>query len=203
MAGDGGRKVRVNMSGEMGQLLQFAASPELERLGRAAGRAADGAEKLERSNEKAQQAQERAREQFDQARRFTIEGAATGAVRALGRQGAGAADAFYGGAASVRDSLPGLGAAAGTALGGPAGGFLGKIVGEGAGALIERTVLDTARAREEAIAQTAEAFAPAAAQGIEITKEEYQEVLAQAFLIAFRQIRNEAGARSAAGMFGQ
>lgn len=197
---DGGRKVRVNMSGELGQLLQFAASPELERLGRAAAKAADGAERLERSNDQTQKAQERSREQFDNARRVAIDGVATGAVRALGQQGAGATDALVGGIRQLQAALPALGATFGGARG-PEGAALGLAAGEAGAALLERTFGPEFQAREEAIAAATAAFAPAAAQGVQITKEEYQEVIAQGMILAMRQIRNEGDARRAAGGF--
>lgn len=203
MAG-GGRKVRVSMSGDLGQLLQFAASPELERLGRAAAKAADGTEKMEQSAKKTEDEQEKRRQKAqddvaDGFRRVAIEGAAAGAVRALGQSGAGATDAIFAGIRGLQGALPALGETLGLANGLPPG--AGTLAGAAGAAILERSFGPEAQSREEAIAAATAAFAPAAAQGVPITKEEYQEVFTQALLIASRQRENERGARSAAGAF--
>lgn len=201
---DGGRKVRVNMSGELGQLLQFAASPELERLGRAAAKAADGTEKLEQTAKKVEDETEKRRQKAQDAmadgfRRVAIEGAAAGAVRALGTPGAGVQDAVFAGIRGLQAALPALGETMGLANKLPPG--VGTLAGAAGAAILERNFGPEFQAREEAIAAATAAFAPAAAQGVPITKEDYQEVFQQALLLALRQRDNERGARAAAAGF--
>lgn len=186
-------------------LLQFAQDPSevLERLGRSAGKAADATDKMGRANEKAatdaSKEQDRAHERVETQHRVSLEGTAAGAARALGQAGAGGMDALFGGIRSMQAALPALGATIGGAQSGPVGAAAGTVAGTLAAAGLERTFGPAAQSREQAIQATIEAFAPAAAQGVEITKEEYLEVFTQALLIAGRQRDNEKGARSAAG----
>lgn len=192
----GGRKVKVSMSGDLGQLLQFAASPELERLGKAAGRAADGAEKLDAASKRRAEGEERAKEKTSDAfanasRRLAVEGVAAGALQSMGQPGANATDAFFGGIRSLQAALPALGATIGGAQWGPTGAQAGALAGSGGAAMLKQTFDGDFRAREAAIAEVQEMYRPAAAQGIELTKEELQEAFTQALLIAKRQFGNE------------
>lgn len=180
------------------------AGEQLERLARSAGRAADATEKQAGASKKSEEQEEKRRQkaQDDVAggfRRVAIEGAAAGAVSALGRSGAGATDALFASIRGIQGALPGLGETLGLANGLPPG--LGTAAGAAGAAILERNFGPEAQAREEAIAAATEAFAPAAAQGVPITKEEYQEVFTQALTIALRQRDNERGARAAANGF--
>lgn len=205
----GGRKVKVTMSGDLGQLLQFAASPELERLGKAAGRAADGAEKLDAAARKRADADERAQQKAQDAfanasRRLAVEGVGASAIQSLGQSGAGATDAMFAGIRGLQAALPALGATFGAASGRPGGQIAGLAGGSAAAAALERQFGPEFRARETAIAEVTEMYRPAAAQGVELTKEELQEALTQAILIARRQLGNEGlegKVRAAAGGF--
>lgn len=194
------RKVRISVPLDNG-----TAGDQIERLGRAAGRAADSTEKLQKAADKKAEQEEKDREKLrdsavDASRRIAIEGAGQGAIRALGQSGAGGTDAFFAGIRGLQAGLPALGATLGAAspLGPVAGSLAGGAAGTAAAAALERQFGPEAQAREEAIAATTATFASAAAQGVPITREEYQEVFTQAFILAMRARDNERGSREAA-----
>lgn len=120
--------------------------------------------------------------------KFAVLDVGRSAVASLGAAGAGAVDAQFAGIRAVQGALPAFGGALGGAVGGALGGPLGSALGFGVGSLggtlgaagLEREFGPEFRAREQAIEQTKALFAPAAAQGVAISKEEMAEVLNQA-----------------------
>ena len=158
---------------------------QLERFKSAVSGAADAAEGAAQKQAKQQ---EKASEDLGKAvRSFVFQDVGRSAVSALGQAGSGPVDAAFAATRGLAQALPALGGTFAQSQGIPFG--VGALAGAAGGALLERTVGPEAQARERAIAETQALFAPAAAQGQAITKEEMSEVLSQALQLN-RQLAN-------------
>lgn len=191
-----GQRTRVSTAAIGGVL-----DPVTKKLADSMDAAASSADKASKATEKRTQEESKASERYAEAVRSTVstvQSVASGAIRSLGQAGSGATDAFYsaqqgfsqGGARQIGQTLG--------SFFGPPGQFIGGLLGDVTGAGVERELGPQRIAREQAIAQTAAAFGPAAAQGVQITKEEYREVFLSAFRLALAEQRNLAGARASA-----
>lgn len=170
--------------------------PATKKLADSMDAAAASTDKASKASEKSAAEGEKQTERIRESARATVSGVASGAISALGQAGAGSTDAAYGAVGGLQSALPALGSTLGAGAG-PLGSIVGNLLGQAGSAGIERLVAQERNAREQAIAQTSAAFAPAAAQGVVITKEEYREVFTQAFRIALAEQQNKADARAA------
>ena len=168
---------------------------QLERFKAAVSGAADAAEGA--GKKQAQAAEKSSAELGRTVSRFVFQDVGRSAIGALGQAGAGAVDVGFAAARAASQSAPAIGQSLGASFG-PLGALAGTLIGTAAGAGIQQQTVQHDQARQEAIAETTALFAPAAAQGRAITKEEMQEVLNQAFEIALQKQILAAQVRSAA-----
>lgn len=140
---------------------------------------------------------QRARQNFRDQARATAGVVAEGAIGGLAQAGAGGPEAFIAGIRSLQAALPALGATFAQAQGIPApvGALGGKLAAVG----LERQFGPEFEAREKAIATTRGIFASRAAQGVEITPEQLENVFRRAMVLAQREVNLEAAVRDAAG----
>lgn len=126
--------------------------------------------------------------------------AVSGATAALTAPGAGASDAAYGASAAVGQTLRQQGQA--NFIQGVTSGNVGQAAGgiaqAGLGILEERTIGQTRRARNQAIAQVTGLTSGFAAEGIEIDQQALASAIEVAMVRANRQIQHEAAVRRAA-----
>lgn len=197
-----GKRVRITPETTSGGQVPVE---QLKRLGDSAGKAADSlgraSDAAKKSADEAAKAQERANEAFKSSAVATVTGVASGAIQALGQPGGGAQDAFLGGIRSLQAALPGLGATLGGAVSGPFGAALGAVAGTAASAGLNAKFGPEYEAREQALSQVNAAYGAAAAQGVQISKEELVQAYAEALRIANTEQELKKNTRAATGAF--
>lgn len=197
-----GQRVRITTETTSGGAVPTA---QLKKLGDSAGKAADSMDKATKAGEKAaaesEKAQQRANDAAKASASAAVTGVASGAISALGQPGGGAQDAFLGGIRSLQAALPGLGATLGGAVSGPYGAALGAVAGTGASAALERQFGPEFQARESALGQVNAAYGAAAAQGVQISKEDLVAAYAEALRIANSEQELKRNTRNATSGF--
>ena len=116
----------------------------------------------------------------------------------VGQAGGGMVDALSGLTRGLQGLLPVLGAAVGTAAGGPLGAALGGVAGTAGAAAVERFTGPAFHARERAIGEVTSLTAGRAMAGMQLPPEALATMMEGAMIRQRRVADNEAAVRSSA-----